>query len=414
MFKKMKKMLFNLEDISLNSDMKVVELQEAFVNTFATQIRIYKTLNTQRGSRLANDNTKLSELASNKDKFGDIFIKKDNTVGEIENQFANELGIGIQIMLTNGVEFAPNESIVSEVKNIECKPKKESEMALNISGRMKVKTLKKDFKDEFGLSIRVYEGKAFADDDATLASIRKGDSKGGEFSPKKNTKVGNLEDKIMGMFGIKTQISGSDDSYLCDNDLTLKAALEEDEKKMARKEKKAARNTLNTDETVNDGSDDGKSCMDIINDAYELDGDVKLSKLQEAKQLASDSYDYTLLANAYFQIPNESKAKEFYLKAYELLTEDDDEGYSGELLDYLDTDFGSEEWAEEICDAIERNDMSFDEWDGVLADQGIMLEEAAEAMDINMSEIKKWENTGKVPKKAIDFIRAGEDDYADL
>ena len=33
-------------------------------------------------------------------------------------------------MLTNGVDFAPNESIVSEVKNIECKPKKESDMAL--------------------------------------------------------------------------------------------------------------------------------------------------------------------------------------------------------------------------------------------------------------------------------------------
>ena len=54
--------------------------------------------------------------------------------------------LGIQIMLTNGVDFAPNESIVSEVKNIECKPKKESDMALNISGRMKVKTLKKTLR----------------------------------------------------------------------------------------------------------------------------------------------------------------------------------------------------------------------------------------------------------------------------
>ena len=29
-------------------------------------------------------------------------------------------------------------------------------------------------------------GRSFADDDSTLASIRKGDSKGGEFSPRKN------------------------------------------------------------------------------------------------------------------------------------------------------------------------------------------------------------------------------------
>jgi hypothetical protein len=52
-------------------------------------------------------------------------------------------------------------------------------MALNINGRMKVKTLKSEFKDEFGLTLRVYDGRSFADEDATLASIRKGDSKGG-------------------------------------------------------------------------------------------------------------------------------------------------------------------------------------------------------------------------------------------
>ncbi len=113
-------------------------------------------------------------------------------------------------------------------------------MALNINGRMKVKTLRADFLEEFGLTLRVYDGRSFADDDATLASIRKGDSKGGEFSPKRNTKVGNLEDKIMDMFEIKTQVAGSDDSYLCDNDLTLAAAQDEDGKKMGRKERKAS------------------------------------------------------------------------------------------------------------------------------------------------------------------------------
>ncbi len=111
-------------------------------------------------------------------------------------------------------------------------------MALNINGRMKVKTLRKDFKSEFGLSLRLYDGRSFADDEATLASIRKGDSKGGEFSPKRNTKVGNLEDKILEMFGIKVQVSGSDDSYLCDNDKTLAGALEADELLMAKKKKK--------------------------------------------------------------------------------------------------------------------------------------------------------------------------------
>lgn len=42
----------------------------------------------------------------------------------------------------------------------------------SIDGRMKVKTLKKQFKDAFGATLRVYKGVGFADDDATLASIR--------------------------------------------------------------------------------------------------------------------------------------------------------------------------------------------------------------------------------------------------
>jgi len=136
-------------------------------------------------------------------------------------------------------------------------------MALNINGRMKVKTLRADFKKEFGLMLRVYEGRSFADDDATLASIRKGDSKGGEFAPQRNTKVGNLEDKIMDMFGIKTQVAGSDDSYLCDNDKTLAGALQEDEKVLARKVKKAAKkesvSTSDTDAVLNI---DGKGMKD--------------------------------------------------------------------------------------------------------------------------------------------------------
>jgi len=124
-------------------------------------------------------------------------------------------------------------------------------MALNINGRMKVKTLKEDFKKEFGLTLRVYDGRSFADDDATLASIRKGDSKGGEFSPKRNMKVGNFEEKMMDLFGIKVQIAGSDDSYLCDNDLTLAGALEVDEKKMNKKSKQI-NSDLNND-TENSG-----------------------------------------------------------------------------------------------------------------------------------------------------------------
>ncbi len=144
-------------------------------------------------------------------------------------------------------------------------------MALNINGRMKVKTLRADFKEEFGLTLRVYDGRSFANDDATLASIRKGDSKGGEFSPKRNTKVGNLEEKIENMFGIKTQVAGSDDSYLCDNDLTLTGALEEDEKKMGRKEKKDNKENDLVDEELNGSQEDVEVVKEFYDDLYDED-----------------------------------------------------------------------------------------------------------------------------------------------
>jgi len=37
-------------------------------------------------------------------------------------------------------------------------------------------------------------------------------------------KVGNLEDKFEEDFGLKVQVAGSDDSCLCDNNRSIKAA----------------------------------------------------------------------------------------------------------------------------------------------------------------------------------------------
>jgi len=148
---------------------------------------------------------------------------------------------------------------------------------MNINGRMKVKTLKAQFKSEFGLTLRVYDGRSFADDESTLASIRKGDAKGGEFSPRKNTKVGNLEDKIVELFGIKNQVAGSDDSYLCDNDLTLAKALVIDEVKLDKRKKKA--NTVDNTET--DVADDND--LENVNFIAEQSGEFGIGELLGAR-----------------------------------------------------------------------------------------------------------------------------------
>ena len=94
----------------------------------------------------------------------------------------------------------------------------------SISGKMKVKTLKANFKEEYGSTLRVYNGKKFADDDATLASIRKEDAKGGEVKINGKMLVGNFEKKILEEFGIRIQVATPDDSKLSDDSITLTAS----------------------------------------------------------------------------------------------------------------------------------------------------------------------------------------------
>lgn len=97
-----------------------------------------------------------------------------------------------------------------------------------LDGRMKVKTLKEKFKECFGSTLRVYKSAsckgAFADDDATLASIRAEGAKGGELVVKGNIKVGNFEKKVAELYGIGVQVANADDSKLADNDVTISAA----------------------------------------------------------------------------------------------------------------------------------------------------------------------------------------------
>jgi hypothetical protein len=100
---------------------------------------------------------------------------------------------------------------------------------LSITGQMKVSTLQEGFLKEFGLTLRVYDGREFADPSQTLAQVRKKKGSGKALSVAKNMKVGNLEDKFEEEFGLKVQVAGSDDSYLCKDELSLNAAQQEDE-----------------------------------------------------------------------------------------------------------------------------------------------------------------------------------------
>ena len=94
-----------------------------------------------------------------------------------------------------------------------------------LNGRTKVKTLKANFKENFGSTLRVYKSAsckgAFADDEATLASIRAEGFKGGDLVVKGNMQVGNFEKKVAERYGFGGQVANAEDSKLADNTDTL-------------------------------------------------------------------------------------------------------------------------------------------------------------------------------------------------
>jgi hypothetical protein len=138
-----------------------------------------------------------------------------------------------------------------------------------LPGQTKVSTLQERFKSEFGLTLRVYDGRSFAEPDATIGQVRK--KRGApSIDIRRNTKVGNLEDRFMEDFGIKVRIAGSDDSYLCDNDLTLAAALAEDERKLGRKATSAAAGEGQDSDSEHVEGDDQMTDEFMINAAWEI------------------------------------------------------------------------------------------------------------------------------------------------
>jgi len=86
---------------------------------------------------------------------------------------------------------------------------------------MTVRGFKELFKETFGATLRVYQGNRKANDDATLASIREANCKGGEFSCGDNDTVNDFEDFVKELYGITVQVATCDDWVLVLDGITL-------------------------------------------------------------------------------------------------------------------------------------------------------------------------------------------------
>ena len=114
------KMLLGMEDIEVDGKMHVGTFQNKFKKAFGTEIRVYKskadgTLNSGKGAKSAPTKSTLASICAEGQKVVDLTIKKSKTVGDIETEFANKMGIGIQIMLPDGSGFANNSVRLKDV-----------------------------------------------------------------------------------------------------------------------------------------------------------------------------------------------------------------------------------------------------------------------------------------------------------
>ena len=112
------KALMGMKDIDVKGNMKVDTLKKQFKESFGTEIRVYKTLNTGRGSKPADNKSTLASIGDTSRKVEGVTIKKSKPVGVIEDEFKEKVGIGIQIMTPDGKEFAPNDMKLKDVSKL--------------------------------------------------------------------------------------------------------------------------------------------------------------------------------------------------------------------------------------------------------------------------------------------------------
>ena len=104
----------------------------------------------------------------------------------------------------------------------------------HLAANKKVKTLKSDFKENFGLSLRVYKGKQLAESDFTLAELNAITTKAINYNAedltiKASMSIHDFEKLVEEHFGLTVQVANEYDNYCINNKYTLgQAARKED------------------------------------------------------------------------------------------------------------------------------------------------------------------------------------------
>lgn len=101
-------------------------------------------------------------------------------------------------------------------------------MIIKIDGRYLVSTLCKNFKDEFGGTLRVYDGARRCDGSEKVRDLCT--KEGGTYECRGNKSVGMFEKDMKDLFGLKVQVASADDFILALDYMTIAKVKEIPEK----------------------------------------------------------------------------------------------------------------------------------------------------------------------------------------
>lgn len=125
MFGGLKKILFGIVEMQVSGDTMVSEFENEFLRVFEVPIRVYnlskeKKIQSGAGGRRASKDAQIKDVSTKivAGKSCKISIKDSEKVSDVEKKIENTLGIGVQIISSDGKCFADNTKSLREIKEI--------------------------------------------------------------------------------------------------------------------------------------------------------------------------------------------------------------------------------------------------------------------------------------------------------
>jgi len=96
--------------------------------------------------------------------------------------------------------------------------------SIKVTKSSSVRSIKYQFKQDTGLTLRIYKGVKFADEKTKIVELSKTNDPTGTLEIHGRTLVGNIEKFFKESFGIRVQIADGKDTNLIDNKLSMAKA----------------------------------------------------------------------------------------------------------------------------------------------------------------------------------------------